>query len=121
MKRPDLNSSPLLMRRNIQVSGKAAARAQTRHYAIFHSTAEGGSTRTLLASGFQSSQNGDSRLAQNALDHVVSQARCVVVKMEEIFFLVIAEFLKTVGVGELAQRAKVLRLESFLQFVGSSH
>jgi hypothetical protein len=79
------------------------------------------SARTLLASGFQLSQNGDSGLAQNALDHVVGQARCVVVKMEEIFFLVIAEFLKAVSVGELTQRAKVLRLESFLQFVGGSH
>ena len=75
----------------------------------------------LLASGFQSSQNGDSCLAQNALDHVVCQARCVVVKMEKISFLVIAKFLKAVGVGEFAQRAKMLRLESFLQFVGSGH
>jgi hypothetical protein len=75
----------------------------------------------LLTGGFQFSQNGDSGLAQNALDHVVCQARCVVVKMEEIFFLVIAKFLKTVSVRELAQRAKVLGLESFLQFVGSGH
>ncbi len=75
----------------------------------------------LLASGFQFSQNGDSCLAQNTLDHVVGQARCVVVKMEEIFFLVIAEFLKAVSVGELAERAKMLRLESLLQFVGGSH
>jgi hypothetical protein len=78
-------------------------------------------TLMLLASRFQFSQNGDSCLAQNTLDHVVCQTRCVVIKMEEIFFLVIAKFLKTVSVGELAQRAKVLRLEPFLQFVGSSH
>jgi len=90
---------------------------------LFHISFDfrGRATRTLLASRFQSSQNGDSCLAQNALDHVVCQSRCVIVKMEEIFFLVIAEFLKTVGVGELAQRAKVLGLQSFLQFVGSGH
>ena len=95
--------------------------ARTRRDTTFHSTIEAGSTGMLLASRFQFSQNGDSCLAQNALDHVVCQTRRVVVKVEEIFFLVIAKFLKTVGVGEFAQRAKVLRLEPFLQFVGSSH
>lgn len=78
-------------------------------------------TQGLLGSRFQPSQYGDSGLAQNALYRVVRQTRGVVVKMEQVFFLVVTEFLKAVGVGKLAQRTKVFRPQALLQFVGSGH
>ncbi len=78
-------------------------------------------THGLLRSRFQSSQDGDSRLAQNTLYYVVSQTRGVVVKMEQIFLLVITKFLEAVSIRELSERAKMLRLQAFLQFVSSGH
>jgi hypothetical protein len=71
-------------------------------------------TQILGASRFQSSQDGDSGLAQNALDNIVRQTRGVVVKMEQIFLLVITKLLKAVSIRELSERAKMLRLEPFL-------
>jgi hypothetical protein len=79
------------------------------------------STSALLASRFQSSQHRDSCLAQNTFYYVVCQPRGVVVKMEEIVFLVVTKLLKPVSIRELAQCPKMLRLEAFLQFVGCGH
>jgi hypothetical protein len=78
-------------------------------------------TQGLLGSRFQSSQDGDSGLAQNTLYYVVGQTRGIVVKMEQIFLLVITKFLKAVSIRELSERAEMLRLQAFLQFVSSSH
>jgi hypothetical protein len=79
------------------------------------------STRALLASRFQSSEHRDSCLAQNTFHYVVCQSRGVIVKMKEIVFLVVTKLLKAVSIRELAQRAKMLRLEPFLQFVSRGH
>jgi hypothetical protein len=78
-------------------------------------------TQALQAGRLQSSQHGDSCLAQNTFYHVVCQARGVVVKMEKIFPCVVTKFLKAVSIGELAQRAEMVRLEAFLQFVSNGH
>jgi hypothetical protein len=79
------------------------------------------SAQPLPASRLQSSQNRDSCLAQNTFYYVVCQARRVVVKMQEIVFLVVTKFLKAVSIRKLTQRAKMFRLEPFLQFVGRGH
>jgi hypothetical protein len=78
-------------------------------------------TQGLLGSRFQSSQDGDSGLAQNTLYYVVGQTRGVVVKMEQIFLLIITKFLKAVSIRELSKCTKMLRLQAFLQFVSSGH
>ena len=72
------------------------------------------SAQPLPASRLQSSQNRDSCLAQNTFYYVVCQPRGVVVKMEEIIFLVVTKLLKAVSIRELAQRPKMLRLEPLL-------
>ena len=81
-----------------------------------YATAQG-----LLRSRFQFSQDGDSGLAQNTLYYVVGQTRGVVVKMEQVFLLVITKFLKAVSIREFAQGTEMLWLEPFLQFVSSGH
>lgn len=85
------------------------------------SLAAAASTQALRPSSFQSSQHWDSCLAQNTFDYVVGQTRGVVVKMEEVVFLVVTKLVKAVSIRELAQRAKMLRLEAFLQFVSGGH
>ena len=85
------------------------------------SLAAAASTQALLPSGFQPSEHWDSCLAQNAFYYVVGQARGVVVKMEEIVFLVVTKLVEAVSIGELAQRPKMFRLEPFLQFVSRGH
>jgi hypothetical protein len=79
------------------------------------------STQALLRSSFQSSQYRDPCLAQNTFYYVVGQARRVVVKMEKTVFLVVTKLVKAVSIRELAQRAEMLRLEPFLQFVSRGH
>jgi len=84
-------------------------------------TASTTSTQSLLGGGFQSSQHRDSCSAQHAFYDVVCQARGVVVKMEKILSLVVTKFLKAVSIRELAQRAEMVWLEAFLQFVSNGH
>ena len=66
-------------------------------------------------------QNGDSRIAQDVLDHDLLQARGVVIEVEMIRLLVVAESLQSVGVGEFPERPEIVRLEPVLQFVAYGH
>jgi hypothetical protein len=66
-------------------------------------------------------QNGDSRITQDMLDHDFLQPRGVVIEMEMIRLLVVAESLQSVGVGEFPERPEIVRLEPVLQFVAYGH
>jgi hypothetical protein len=71
--------------------------------------------------GCNAAQNRDFRLAQNMLDHGLTQPRRVIVKMQMICLLVEPKALQTIGVGKLPESAKLLRPERLLQLIGDSH
>lgn len=73
-------------------------------------------------SGFRNAaQDRDSRLSEDVLDHGFRQTRGVVIELQAIGLFIEAEFLESVRVRELAERAELLRLEPALELVGHGH
>ena len=66
-------------------------------------------------------EHRDARLSQDVLDNRFTQPRSVVIELQAVGCLIEAEFLQPVGIGELAERAELLRLEPALKLVRHGH